>query len=132
MKKTYIIALVAIAVGILFLINTSADVSNYSTFKEAQRDGNRVKVVGTLSKEKPMDYHPEVDPNLFKFYMLDNDGMEKQVHYLGAKPQDFEMSEQLVVTGRMENQIFISDEILMKCPSKYKGEEELINAQNNG
>ena len=42
------------------------------------------------------------------------------------------MSESLVVTGKLKDDVFVSDEILMKCPSKYKGEEELINAQNAG
>jgi cytochrome c-type biogenesis protein CcmE len=42
-----------------------------------------------------------------------------KVIYNGAKPQDFEMSEQIVVTGRAENGVFKADKILMKCPSKY-------------
>lgn len=39
-----------------------------------------------------------------------------------AKPQDFERSEQIVVTGSMKDNQFYADEILMKCPSKYKEE----------
>lgn len=132
MKKTYIVALASIALGIFFLVSTSADVSTYSNFDKAIKLGNRVKVVGQFSKDKPTMYNPDENANLFVFYMRDEEGVEKQVNYAGEKPQDFEMSEQIVVTGKMMDDIFYSDEMLMKCPSKYKGEEELINAQGNG
>ena len=69
---------------------------------------------------------------LFTIFMKDDNGVEKKVIYTKGKPQDFEMSESLVVTGKLKDDVFVSDEILMKCPSKYKGEEELINAQNAG
>jgi cytochrome c-type biogenesis protein CcmE len=39
------------------------------------------------------------------------------------KAQDFELSEQVVVTGEMQNGTFVANEVLMKCPSKYKDEE---------
>ena len=35
--------------------------------------------------------------------MTDQKGHEKLVTYKGAKPQDFEKSEQVVVIGKMEN-----------------------------
>lgn len=132
MKKIYIVALASIALGIFFLVSTSADVSTYSNFDKAIKSGDRVKVVGQFSKDKPTTYNPDENANLFIFYMKDEEGVEKQVRYAGEKPQDFEMSEQIVATGKMKGDIFYSDEMLLKCPSKYKGEEELINAQGNG
>ncbi len=36
-----------------------------------------------------------------------------------SKPQDFDKSEQIVVIGKMNNEVFEADDILMKCPSKY-------------
>jgi cytochrome c-type biogenesis protein CcmE len=45
------------------------------------------------------------------------------------KPQDFEMSEQIVVTGSLEDDTFQASEILMKCPSKYKDEEIAVRNQ---
>ena len=131
MKKIYIVALVAIALGVFLIANSAKDVTTYADFSAAE-PGNRVKIVGQLSKEKPMIYDPNVDVNLFTFFMKDDNGVEKKVIYTKGKPQDFEMSESLVVTGKLKDDVFVSDEILMKCPSKYKGEEELINAQNAG
>ncbi|HRG22506.1 MAG TPA: cytochrome c maturation protein CcmE [Saprospiraceae bacterium] len=123
MNKTTLLALIMIvAAGVIFM-NASKDVSTYSNFREADSTGDRVKVVGVLSKSKPMEYLPEKNPNIFKFYMTDNKGEEKQVVLAKAKPQDFERSEQIVVTGTMKDNQFYADEILMKCPSKYKEEE---------
>ena len=63
------------------------------------------------------------DPNYFSFFMKDDKGVEKKVILNQSKPQDFEMSEQIVVTGTMKGNDFVADEILLKCPSKYKDEE---------
>ncbi len=116
-----------VAAAILIFMNASKDVSTYSNFKEAIASGDRVKVVGKLNKEKPTFYDPLNNPNLFKFYLLDDKGTEKEVLLAKAKPQDFERSEQIVLTGKMKDNQFYADEILMKCPSKYKQEEIKIS-----
>ncbi len=123
MNKISILGLVMVAAAILIFMNASKDVSTYSNFKEAISSGDRVKVVGKLNKEKPTSYDPLNNPNEFKFYLLDDKGTEKEVVLAKAKPQDFERSEQIVVTGKMKGSQFYADEILMKCPSKYKQEE---------
>lgn len=104
--------------------------STYGTFVTASESGKRVKVAGELVKDKEMQYDPEVDANAFSFYMMDADGQDAKVLLNKPKPQDFERSEQVVVTGSMENGVFVADELLMKCPSKYKDEE--INLRNQG
>jgi cytochrome c-type biogenesis protein CcmE len=70
-----------------------------------------------------MIYDPVVNPNLFTFYLKDTNGKEVLVNLLKPKPQDFELSEQVVVTGDMQGDAFVANEVLMKCPSKYKDEE---------
>ena len=128
-KREYIIAVLLILVGVFVFLNASKDVSTYANFHEAY--GNRVKVVGTLSKDKPMKYDPEKNPNEFSFFMKDSKNVEKTVLLLQPKPQDFELSEQIVVTGKMKNDVFEADEILMKCPSKYKDEEIAVKTNTN-
>ncbi len=122
MNKNIIIALVLIVAGIAVFFNISKDVSTYASFKDAA-SGDKVKIVGQLAKDKPMVYDPENNPDIFSFYMVDSDDVEKQVILLQPKPQDFEMSEQIVVTGKMNEDVFTASDILMKCPSKYKDEE---------
>ncbi|MDG1101074.1 MAG: cytochrome c maturation protein CcmE [Saprospiraceae bacterium] len=123
MKSSYIIALVLILVSIGIFISASADVSTYATFETAITSQSRVKIAGTLDKNKTMEYDPTVDADRFVFYMSDSDGVSNKVILQKPKPQDFERSEQIVLTGAMQNGAFVADEILMKCPSKYKEEE---------
>lgn len=132
MKKIYIVAFVMIAAAILMLITAADDMSTYSSFQEARSTGNKVKIAGQLSKDKEMYYEPQVDPNYFTFFIKDGDGEEKKVVMHGAKPQDFEMSEQIVVTGRLKGDEFIASDLLMKCPSKYKDEEVYIKSTKEG
>lgn len=124
MKRGHIIAIIVIAIGIIALFSVFGDMARYSTFEESMKNPDEsVKVVGVLSKEKPVKYDPEVDPNLFSFHMLDQDGVEKQVIMNAAKPQDFNKSEKIVLTGKMIGDNFIASDMLLKCPSKYKDEE---------
>jgi cytochrome c-type biogenesis protein CcmE len=128
MNKNIIIAVVLIVAGILVFLSASKDVSTYANFKQAAL-GDKVKIVGQLAKDKPMVYDPQNSPNEFTFFMKDADGVEKKVVLQKPKPQDFEMSEQIVVTGELEGDTFVASEILMKCPSKYKDEEIAVKAQ---
>ena len=130
MKKSYILALLFVAVSIFLLINASSDMTRYTSFAQASASGDEVKIVGTLAKEKDMIYKPEKDPNLFSFYVTDKKGESKKVILKAAKPQDFELSEQIVVTGKMVGDEFIAKDVLLKCPSKYKDEEIYIKSES--
>lgn len=124
MKQTHIIALVLVLVAIIMLFTSSSDLSTFSTFEEAEKNGSRVKIAGQLAKQDPMIYQPEVDPNLFTFYLIDENKDKKKVIIREKKRHDFERSEQIVVTGKMNDQgEFEASEMLLKCPSKYKEEE---------
>jgi cytochrome c-type biogenesis protein CcmE len=125
MKKIHIIAIVVIAVGLAVIVSTISNSSTYAPFSEAiENEGKTYHVVGKLDKEKEFIYNPEQNANLFGFYLVDNEGTEKKVMYNGTKPQDFERSEQIVVIGKMEGDEFHAAQILMKCPSKYNGNEQ--------
>jgi cytochrome c-type biogenesis protein CcmE len=127
MKKTHIIILVLMAVAAGVIIAMSADFTTYSDFPQAQAKPNTtVKVVGYLAKDKEIIYDPQKDANYFSFTMTDKQGNPQQVWYKGSKPQDFERSEQVVITGRMDGQMFHASEILLKCPSKYVNDQIVL------
>lgn len=129
MKKTHIIAIVIIAIAIGAILSTLADSSTYASFRVAEEEPSKTfHVVGTLNKDKPQEYNPKVDADLFSFFLVDNEGKEKQVQLHKAKPQDFEKSEQIVVIGKMEAGNFVASDILMKCPSKYNSSTEDMKA----
>lgn len=131
MKPIHIVALLVLAGGVAALTMQAKDVSTYATFKDATTASNKVKVAGKLIKDKPMVYDPVVNPNLFTFYLKDQNGKEVLVNLLKPKPQDFELSEQVVVTGEMQGEAFVANEVLMKCPSKYKDEEIYMKKKEN-
>lgn len=123
MKKSHIILLVIIAVAIGAIVSTFADSSTYGNFDEAVENGSEIHVVGKLVKSKELIYDPIKDANYFSFYLTDNKGKECKVVFNGTKPQDFERSEQIVITGKMQGEEFHADKILMKCPSKYTNDK---------
>ncbi|MCR9099796.1 MAG: cytochrome c maturation protein CcmE [bacterium] len=129
MKKIYIIAIIMVGVAIVMLTSAADDMSTYATFADAEQSGERVKITGQLAKDKEMHYDPEVDPNYFSFYIKDAEGDERKVVLLSEKPQDFELSEQIVLTGSMKGDEFVATDMLMKCPSKYKEEEVYIKSE---
>jgi len=126
MKKTHIVGIIIIAIAMLSMFSLLGNSSSYSNFKEAKesKSDEDVHVAGTLVKNKPMEYKPEVDPNKFSFYMLDKNGEEMHVVLKKSKPQDFERSEQLVIIGAMQGNDFVANDILMKCPSKYNNGQQ--------
>ena len=137
MKKSHLFILVIIAAAVGVIISTAGDASTYVCFRDAKEmaaDGvdNKVHVVGKLKKDPSghivgMEYQPEVDPNMFKFVLIDNNKEEQTVIYHNPKPQDFDRSEQIVIIGNVQKDIFVADKILMKCPSKYEDKELKAN-----
>lgn len=119
MKRSSIIGIVIIAIAIGVIISTYADSSTYGSFNDAKQTQEELHVVGQLNKERELIYNPQQNANYFSFYMKDNNGKECKVVFNGTKPQDFERSEQVVLTGKMVGSEFHASKILMKCPSKY-------------
>ena len=132
MKKSYIIGLALIAIAFAAILSMVSDSSTYASFATAESHPKKeFHVVGKLNKEKPQDYHPEVNANLFAFYMTDNEGRERKVLLNKTKPQDFDRSEQIVIIGKMAGDEFHASDVLMKCPSKYSNPAEDIKATTN-
>ena len=129
MKKSHLFILAIIAVAAAIILSTTADASVYVGFGEARQraaEGNTttVHVVGRLPRDtqkRPMglEYDPLTDPNYFAFTLVDSTQVAQRVIYNNPKPQDFDASEQVVITGCMKGQVFLADNILLKCPSKY-------------
>lgn len=132
MKVMHIVGIFVIAAAIAMLVTVTNDFSTFSTFEEASLamgSENQFRVSGQLAKDKEMYYNPEEDPNYFSFYLLDRNKEERKVILKNSKPQDFERSEEIVLTGYMEGEDFHATDMLMKCPSKYTDEEVHIKSK---
>lgn len=131
MKKGNLIGLVIIGLAITAIISTFGDASSYETFASAQEYPDKeYHIVGQLTLPEKMHYDPAGDANLFSFYLKDKADEVKKVIFYGAKPHDFERSEQIVLTGKPKGEDFIATKILMKCPSKYTNTEVTAAALN--
>jgi len=120
MKRSHIIGIILIALAIGMIMSSLVSTSKYATFSESAKSPEAdFHIVGKWDKEKGTVYEPQKDPNLFVFFMTDQEGTERKVCLHNSKPQDFEKSEQVVVIGKMKGADFSASETLVKCPSKY-------------
>jgi cytochrome c-type biogenesis protein CcmE len=120
MKKIHIIGIVIIAVAIGAIFVSLKNTTTYANFAEAIANQEKeYHIVGKLNKDLPQMYEPTINPDEFSFTMIDNNGISKSVVLHKSKPQDFDKSEQLVLIGKMQGDVFHANDILMKCPSKY-------------
>ncbi len=127
MKTSHIIILVAIAASIGVLLMYSVDFSTYDTIGSAkQKQGKYVHLIARLDKTQPIIYDAVKDPNYLSFYAVDSLGSSTKVVYHNAKPAELDQSERVVLKGKMQGDIFQCDNILLKCPSKYKDDKKQL------
>ena len=131
MKKTHILAIGILAIAIGILISASKDVTTYANFAQATQSGEKVKLVGQLVKDRPVEYNPEKNADFLAFWLRDDKGEIRRVELNAAKPQDFERSESIVLTGEMKGEVFAASEMLLKCPSKYKDQEVYVREKRS-
>lgn len=124
MKKTHIAGLIFIVVAIGAIISLVYSADTYSSFAEArEQPGRQFHIIGELNREKPILERVENSTLMLSFHMRDQDGEESEVLYFGAKPQDFEQSDQVVLVGSYQSDHFVASSLLLKCPSKYRPDE---------
>ena len=128
MKRTHIIFLVAIAALIVALIVFSAgDFSTYDTISSAkEKQGKYVHLIAKLDKTEPIVYDAINNPNYLSFYAVDSLGGKTKVIFHNSKPTDLEKSERIVMKGKMQADHFECNDILLKCPSKYKDDKKQL------
>ena len=116
-KVILVLGLIGIALGMVYIFTTTAEVTTYANFAEARSTGETHQVVGALSPSHEI----ENDGGLLQFYLKDDNDETVKVVYNKPMPDGFKNSEKIVVTGSFNNDLFVAEKILMKCPSKYEG-----------
>ena len=118
MKNSYAISIVFISIVIIIIITT------FSEARSMYNIGNssKIHVVGQLNKNENNEIQGLINGKnklSFSFDMIDENGKTESVFYGEPMPPDFLLSEQIVIIGSYNEERFIANEILLKCPSKY-------------
>lgn len=95
----------------------------YVSYPEAMRAGRSVQVAGALAQGST-SYDQEASALLFT--LRDPESAQTlRVRYHGVKPANFEDAISIVAIGRYDSgkAEFAANKLLVKCPSKYQGEE---------
>lgn len=110
-----IIIVAAVVFGALSFMESNVE---YVNFDKAMSNKKKVQVKGVWLKDKESLF--DASTRQFSFYLKDDSGVEQKVVYSGARPNNFEIADAIVVKGKYENGVFNANEILTKCPSKYE------------
>jgi len=119
MKPKYVVGGLVILAFIIFgAISFMQNNIEYVSAKAAEQMHRTVQVKGTWVKGMQSFYDPKT--NTFHFYMTDDNKTVLPVVLAGAKPNNFEIANDIVAKGRCEDGVFYASDVLTKCPSKYQ------------
>jgi len=126
MKTSHIIIIIIVAiVGIGAIVSLMSESRSYGDFPTAAKhQGKSYDIIGTLDTTKAIVYDAMVNPDEFSFWMYDDRGNHSKVIISKPKPQDFEKSTSVVISGHMKDDVFLGSSVLLKCPSKYQDQKK--------
>lgn len=121
MKKAYwIAAALAAAFLIVGLTSFKTTLTPYVSFDVAEKTRGTVQVMGQLAKDS--DRYDSSKQEL-SFSIVDEHGRSLPVVYRGIKPANFKDALSVVAIGRFDSGALHAEKLLVKCPSKYQGQE---------
>jgi len=121
MKLRYVTALVIIFGFVIYgAISLKTSLTPYVTLAEAKSSPLTVQVMGELEKSAT---RYDTTAGLLYFTLKDKQGELLEVSYKGVRPGNFDQATQIVAVGNYKEKVFQADQLLVKCPSKYQGEE---------
>lgn len=126
MKAKYIIGAIIIVVflawGASAFLKTTVQ---YVSLTEAIRSPRTVQVMGKIDFAA-VSYNS--DKKRLEFAVFDAEAKDTAaaprmpVMYYGVVPGNFDQAKSVVLKGKAENGVFVAEQMLVKCPSKYQGE----------
>ena len=118
------------AIIVLFVIwGTTAFLKTtiqYVPIEQARNADSPVQCIGKIDFDQ-VEYN--VDQRRLEFAIYDVAAVDTvsaprlPVRYYGVVPGNFDQATSVVVKGKAEDGVFVADQILVKCPSKYQGEQ---------
>jgi len=126
MKTSHIVIIIIVAVvGIGAMVSLMSESRSYADFPTAAKHPDKsFDIIGTLDTTQAIVYDAMVNPDEFSFWMYDDRGNHSKVIVSKPKPQDFEKSISVVLSGQMDGNVFRASNVLLKCPSKYQDQKK--------
>ncbi len=122
MKKAYWAGgLLIVAFLALGLTAFTKSMTPYVSFDEAAKAQRTVQVMGGL--EKGSARYDIASKTLYFKLVDEKSGAVLPVAYRDVKPANFEDAVSIVAIGKYQDGAFAAEKLLVKCPSKYQGEE---------
>lgn len=115
------IGLIVVALGALMGLALSGSQTYYVTISEltsqpAARSGQQLRVNGRL-----IGSSVTFDPEKVRLEFQLRDGEQTMpVVYNGVRPGNFEDNIEVLVEGQFTEGVFVAENVLTKCPSKYE------------
>lgn len=127
MTAKYIIGGVIIIAFVIWGASAFFDTTiQYVSIDKAKQSHKIVQVMGKIDFDK-VKYN--ADDSRLEFTVYDAEAESKDnaetmnVVYYGVVPGNFDQAKSVVLKGKTDGDHFVADQMLVKCPSKYQGED---------
>ncbi len=98
----------------------------YVSIAEAKESDQTVQVMGKIAKDE-VSYNSDESRLEFTIYDAEAESSDTperlKVVYYGVVPGNFDQATSVVAKGSVKEHEFVADKLLVKCPSKYQGED---------
>ena len=127
MKAKYIIGGIIIVVFVIW--GATAFLKTTIQYVPIETAKNSDKVVQVLGKVDFDQVNYNTDESRLEFAVYDAEAVDEaaaermKVFYYGVVPGNFDQATSVVLKGKPDGDAFVADQMLVKCPSKYQGEE---------
>lgn len=120
-KPLHVVGIGIILVAIIYgAFGFKESFRSYTTsITEAKASGQSIQLAGFLGTTGEYD-----TAGNWTFYLEDENGEQVKVIYAKVRPSNFENATSIVAIGRYDTaqKVFLADDLLVKCPSKYQEE----------
>ena len=124
MNKTYIAGFTIIVLAIGFTMWAfSGSMTPYVDIKQARQLNGDVQVRGKIVRDAEHQPFYDTKANVLRFWLEDINKEKIEVVYHGAKPEAFDTAPETAAKGSIVNGVFSSNQLVVKCPSKYDSEK---------
>jgi cytochrome c-type biogenesis protein CcmE len=133
MKPAHIMALILLISSMAFTLYafTGAIAPHVSIDQVMANEGKTVQVPGSIQKQS-VTFDAKKGQLKFEVIGVDRDGKtfpDKRlwIVYNQPKPENFDDATTVEAIGKFKGGVFVADNLLVKCPSKYGDDEKVRN-----